>query len=387
MRIAFDIRKLNDFGIGVYIRNLALQLAQLDKQSEYLLICHDRDRSELGALPPNFSFLVDRSQDSLFWNDFVLPYLLKKQSVQLLHTPHYRAPRFVSCKSVLTIHDCVHVLFPNYADSRLGYQRARKATRRAVRRSCHIFAVSEATQRDIMRLFHVAEEKITVVYNAIDDRAVLAVDPELQRRVLERYQVQDPFLLYAGNIKPHKNLARIIEAFSVLKVDLKQHPQWKNLKLLIIGDELSKHQFLRRTVIRSGVQHDVRFFGFVPYETLKVFYHAAQIFVFPSLYEGFGLPPLEAMANGTPVLTSNVSSLPEVLGDAALLVNPENVFEISKGLKFLLLDLEARHDYIQRGYQQARKYSWRRAAELVWGTYQKLLLSGDESERKAVALS
>ena len=212
-----------------------------------------------------------------------------------------------------------------------------------------------------------------MVYNAIDERAVLTSDPEEQKRVLERYQIQDPFLLYAGNIKPHKNIARLIEAFSVLKTELKDNEAWKSLKLLIIGDELSKHQFLRRTVIRSGVQHDVRFFGYVPYETLKVFYKSAEIFAFPSLYEGFGLPPLEAMANGTPVLTSNVSSLPEVMGNAALLVNPENVFEICKGLKHLLFDFNLRAELISKGLIQSRLYSWRKSAELVWQTYKKVV--------------
>jgi glycosyltransferase involved in cell wall biosynthesis len=373
MRIALDIRKINDFGIGTYIRNLVLNLARIDQENCYLLIGHERDSSELGGLPANFSFLHDHTHDSRFWNDVILPYSLRQHQVDILHSPHYRAPRFLGCKSVITIHDCVHILFPNYASSKADYDQARKDTRRAIKRCSRILTVSEATQRDLVRLFSVPEEKITVIYNAIDERAVVTISPEEQRRVLERYQIQDPFLLYAGNIKPHKNIARLIEAFSVLKMELKEDETWKNLKLLIIGDELSKHQFLRRTVIRSGVQHDVRFFGYVPYETLGVFYKSAQIFVFPSLYEGFGLPPLEAVANGTPVLTSNTSSLPEVMGDAAMLVNPENVFEISKGLKHLLFDANLRSKLIARGYQQARKYSWKKSAELVLSTYRKVL--------------
>ncbi|MBM3802613.1 MAG: glycosyltransferase family 4 protein [Acidimicrobiia bacterium] len=376
MRIAFDVRKLNDFGIGTYIHNLVLNLAQLDHQSEYLLIGHDRDRSELGALPANFSFLFDRTHNSGFWNDFVLPYRLGKLGIDILHTPHYRSPRMLRCKSVITIHDCGHILFPNYASSKAAHDQARKATRRSIKQASHILTVSEATQRDLIRLFSVPEDKITVVYNAIDERAVLPSDLDEQKRVLERYQIQDLFLLYAGNIKPHKNIARLIEAFSVLKAELKDNEAWKNLKLFIVGDELSKHQFLRRTVIRSGVQHDVRFFGYVPYETLKVFYKSAEIFVFPSLYEGFGLPPLEAMANGTPVLTSNVSSLPEVMGNAALLVNPENVFEICKGLKRLLFDSNFRAELIARGIEQSRLYSWKKSAELVLQTYRKVAMVG-----------
>ena len=190
---------------------------------------------------------------------------------------------------------------------------------------------------------------------------------------MERYQVDGPFLLYAGNIRPHKNIVRVIEAFAVLKSEVQTDQIWHRLKLFIIGDELSKYQLLRRTVIRGGIQNDVRFLGFVPYETLRVFYRSAQIFVFPSLYEGFGLPPLEAMANGTPVLTSNVSSLPEVLGEAALLVNPENVFEISKGLKHLLFDLSLRNDVREKGFQQVKKYSWRKSAKLSLKTYERVL--------------
>jgi len=369
MRIALDIRKLNDFGIGTYIRNLSLNLAKIDRENSYFLVGHSRDAADLGPLPPNFSFILAPTQQSSFWNEVVLPFLLRKNRIQILHTPHYDPPFFLPCKSIITIHDCVHILFPSSKD---GYGRAKKATRRAVKRSCHIFTVSEATQRDLIRLFALPEEKISVVYNAIDERAVLTNNLEEQKKVLERYQVHDPFLLYAGNIKPHKNLERLIEAFSVLKGELKEDERWKNLKLVIIGDELSKSQILRRTVMRSGVQHDVRFFGFVPYETLRVFYKSAEVFVFPSLYEGFGLPPLEAMSNGTPVLTSNVSSLPEVLEDAALFVNPENVFEICKGIKHLLFDAPLRAELVEKGLEQSRKYSWSKCAKLVLETYRRI---------------
>ncbi|MGB0049954.1 MAG: glycosyltransferase family 1 protein, partial [Terriglobales bacterium] len=130
------------------------------------------------------------------------------------------------------------------------------------------------------------------------------------------------------------------------------------LKLIIIGDDLSSHPRLRRTVVRGGVQNDVRFLGFVPIEVLRIFYDVAKVFAFPSLYEGFGLPPLEAMAHGTPVVTSNTSSLPEVVGNAALLVNPENVFEIRRGLQRALLDSVLREQMKQRGYEQAQRFSW-----------------------------
>ena len=209
------------------------------------------------------------------------------------------------------------------------------------------------------------------MYNAIDERFLRGHATETDRQVLaERYLVTYPFLLYAGRISPHKNLVRIIEAFSALKAELEKEAQFPDLKLIIIGDELSKHPDLRRTVIRSGVQNDVRFMGFVPIEMLRMFYDAAKIFVFPSLYEGFGLPPLEAMAHGTPVVTSNTSSLPEVVGNAAVLVNPENVFEIMRALHRVLVDQAVREKFKQRGYEQAKKFSWDASARQILGVYE-----------------
>ena len=188
-----------------------------------------------------------------------------------------------------------------------------------------------------------------------------------------------PFVLYAGRISPHKNVVRIIEAFSALKAQLDKEGKYPDLKLIIIGDELSKHPDLRRTVIRGGVQNDVRFMGFVPIEVLRIFYDAAKTFVFPSLYEGFGLPPLEAMAHGTPVLTSNTSSLPEVVGNAAVLVNPENVFEIMRALHRVLLDQTLRDRLKQRGYDQAKKFSWDASAREILNVYENV--TGLQGER------
>jgi glycosyltransferase involved in cell wall biosynthesis len=161
----------------------------------------------------------------------------------------------------------------------------------------------------------------------------------------------------------------MIEAFSALKTELERDQAYPDLKLIIIGDDLSGNPDLRRTVVRSGVQHDVRFLGFVPIEVLRIFYDEAKIFVFPSLYEGFGLPPLEAMVHGTPVVTSNVSSLPEVVGNAAVLVNPENVFEIMRALHRTLMDRPLRDRMKERGYVQAAKFSWETSVRRILEAY------------------
>ncbi len=165
----------------------------------------------------------------------------------------------------------------------------------------------------------------------------------------------------------------MIEAFSALKTELEKDQAYPDLKLIIIGDDVSGNPDLRRTVIRSGVQNDVRFLGFVPIEVLRTFYDQAKIFVFPSLYEGFGLPPLEAMAHGTPVVTSNVSSLPEVVGNAAVLVHPENVFEIMRALHRVLMDQPLREKMKERSYRQAAKFSWEKSVRRIMDGYQEVL--------------
>jgi glycosyltransferase involved in cell wall biosynthesis len=243
-----------------------------------------------------------------------------------------------------------------------------------LKHAARIFAVSRFTKGEIEKLFGIDSGRIDVIYNAIDQRFLTGHATDADRQFLaERFQVTYPFLLYAGRISPHKNLVRIIEAFSALKAALAKQDQYPDLKLIIIGDELSKHPDLRRTVVRGGVQNDVRFMGFVPIDVLRIFYDAAKVFVFPSLYEGFGLPPLEAMAHGTPVLTSNTSSIPEVVGNAAVLVNPENVFEMMRALQSVLLDQALREKLRQRGYEQVKKFSWDRSAAEVLAGYEEVV--------------
>jgi glycosyltransferase involved in cell wall biosynthesis len=188
----------------------------------------------------------------------------------------------VPSKLVVTIHDCVHVLFPAENLSRFRNYRTLLHTKRVVNRANQVIAVSNSTKHDLINLFDIRPGKINVIHNALDNRFTLMTASETPGQVLEKYQLKDPFVLYSGRIRPHKNLHRLIEAFAVLKNELGDHPTLRNLKLIIIGDELSQHQYLRLTVIRSGVQQDVRFFGFVPYPVLRVFYKSAALFAFPS---------------------------------------------------------------------------------------------------------
>jgi glycosyltransferase involved in cell wall biosynthesis len=243
--------------------------------------------------------------------------------------------------------------------------------RRGLMRANSVIAVSAATRRDVENVLGVPSERVRQVYSAPDPRFFVRGTDEgrIQAELLERYQIHHPFLLYAGRIRPHKNIPRLIEAFAVVRAGLKDDPRFCDLRLIIIGDVISQHPEVRRTVVQTRTEQFVRFLGFVPFDTLKMFYSAAIAFVFPSLYEGFGLPPLEAMATGTAVVTSNVSSLPEVVDAAAVIVNPENVFDIARGIREVLLDDNLRQRLIARGREQARHFNWRRTAAEVLEVY------------------
>jgi len=257
----------------------------------------------------------------------------------------------------------------------------RYAFRRGLLRAAKVMAVSAATRRDVVNTLGVPSERVRLVYSApapeffqhrraADARAAGPRTEERERlRILERYQIQYPFLLYAGNIRPQKNIPRLVEAFAVVRNELAHHAQYADLRLIIIGDQIARNPAVRRAVIHSRVENCARFLGFVPFDTLRIFYECAAAFVFPSLYEGFGLAPLEAMASGTPVVASNVSSLPEAVGDAAVLVNPENVFDIARGIREVLLDDDLRRRLILKGKEQAARFSWERTAREVMEVY------------------
>ena len=374
MKVAIDIRRMTEFGVGTYIRNVVRTLARLDRDGEYFLIGSPERVAECGALPPNFHSVALDGGDNTLKGTLDFRAIVRRLDCDVVHIPHlYWIPRGLGCPYILTVHDLLEHMYGSRDASSLRRSLYFYLTRRALRKAARVIAVSQFTKNEIEKLLAVPDARIEVVYNAIDERFLhghaTAADREL---IAQRYQVNHPFILYAGAIRPHKNVVRIIEAFSSLKSELQKEQQFPDLKLIIIGDDLSSHPRLRRTVVRSGVQNDVRFLGFVPIEVLRIFYDVAKIFVFPSLYEGFGLPPLEAMAHGTPVVASNTSSLPEVVGNAALLVNPENVFEIRRGLQRALLDPVLRERMKQRGYEQAQRFSWTSSVSRILEIYREV---------------
>ncbi len=389
VRVAIDTRRIRDFGVGTYIRNVVRMLGRIDQQNEYLLVGPAEPLREIEDLPPNFLNAPYSLPDTSARNYFEFQGILRKFHCDVLHVPHlFSSPQYIPCRYVVTVHDLLDHFYPPQGESAARRSLRFYFTRRVLLRAERIFAVSNSTRNDIGRLFHIPLGNVEVIYNAIDERFRCGHASDADRQLIAgRYQVNYPFLLYAGNIRPHKNVIRIIEAFSALRTELEKEGRFPDLKLIIIGDELSQHPDLRRTVVRSGVTNYVRFLGFVPIDVLRIFYDIAKIFVFPSLYEGFGLPPLEAMAHGTPVVTSNTSSLPEVVGSAAVLVNPENVFDIMRALHRVLLDQPLRERLKRAGYEQSLAFAWEPSVERILQVYEEVAQQGSAAAGQRLAKS
>jgi glycosyltransferase involved in cell wall biosynthesis len=382
LRIVIDARRIRDFGIGTYIRNLVQALAKADQKNQYDVVVSPGQAPLVSGLPPQFQIASYGQDETRPAEEIAFPLFLRRFSANVYHIPLNRVPWFMPKPYVVTVHDMASLLFSEESGMRMNVRRYR--FRRGLLRAGKILAVSAATRRDMVQTLGIPSDRVRLVYSApapeffhrghsADARAAGPQTEEHERRrILERYQINYPFLLYAGNIRPQKNIPRLVEAFAVVRGELANHPDYSDLRLIIIGDQIARNPAVRHAVIHSRVENCARFLGFVPFDTLRVFYECAAAFVFPSLYEGFGLPPLEAMASGTVVVTSNVSSLPEAVNDAAMLVNPENVFDIARGIREVLLDPELRAKLVARGKDQAARFSWECTAREVIEVYEEV---------------
>lgn len=381
LRILLDARHIRDFGFGTYIRNLIRAIAQTGSRHQFLLAAHPRDRHEFDNLPDNFRPVWYSRTDSDAFDNVSFPWFVRSLRVDLTHIPLNVVPLLMPKPYIVTVHDLSSLVFDNPSGWR--HEARMLHLRRGLLGAERVLTVSESTLQDVVHLLGVPPERVQRVYGAADPRfthhvpgaLARAAGPQAwqheRRAVLERYQIHYPFLLYAGTIRPQKNIPRLIEAFSLVRGELAGQEHLKDLRLIIIGDEISRYPFVRQAVIKARVENAVRFLGFVPIDTLRVFYEAAAAFIFPSLYEGFGLPPLEAMASGTPVVCSNATSLPEVVGDAAVIVSPDNVFDIARGIREVLLDESLRSELKIRGLEQSRRFRWEDTAREVLSVYEE----------------
>ena len=366
MRVGIDARLVyyRQAGISQYTLRLLEELAVIDKDDEFIIFQSRKDHSTL-VDQPNFHKRSLWTPPHHRFEQLLLPFEIATADLDVLHSPDFIPPFRYNCKSVITIHDLAFLLYPQLLtkDSARYYGQIDQA----VLRTDHIIAVSQNTKEDIIRLLGVPEDKITVIYEAANPIYRPIEDDEELHRVREKYHIAGDFILFVSTIEPRKNLPALLRAFRQLLNDYKL-----GVQLVVAGRRgwLSENVF--SLVDELELTEDVLFLGRVPLEDLPPLYTAARLFAYISTYEGFGLPPLEAMACGTPVVVSNVSSLPEVVGDAALLVAPDDIPGLTVALWRGLTDEARRAELIAKGFRRAQCFSWEKAARQTLAVYQSL---------------
>jgi glycosyltransferase involved in cell wall biosynthesis len=364
--IAIDARKLGDLGIGTYIAGLVRELAAIDRCHDYVVLVPPGARLELpeaaqgGRIEP---CAAPKYSVRELWS---LPLRLWRAGADLLHSPHYVLPPLRSCPAVVTVHDLIHLRFPESLASRLGPVYARLMLRLSTRSARRILTVSEHSKRDMIELLGVEPERVRVVPNGVDERFRPLRDEKRLEAVRRHWGLPKRFALCVGNINPHKNVPRLLQAMRLVSAE-------EDVERVLVGESVRrdpKVQAIREALARERA---VRHVPFVPHAELPAFYSLAELLVTPSLYEGFGLTPLEAMACGTPVVAARRASLPEVLGDAAEWVDPERPEDIARGVLRLCTDRPRREELAALGTERARLYSWRRSAEQTLELYTEAL--------------
>jgi len=299
------------------------------------------------------------------------PWLVKEWllgQVEVVHSTNYSAPQFCDRRKqlVMTIYDLSFLAYPQFLlPNTLTV--TLQGTREAIARADALITISQYSRQELIERMGVAEERVVVTRLAADSRCVRVEDPERISLVRKRYCLPEHFVLFVGSLEPRKNVGRLLQAYAQLPISLQD-----DIHLVIAGGVGWLNDDIHPTVLQLGMKDRVHFIGYVEENDLPVVYSLATVFAYPSHYEGFGLPVLEAMQCGAPVLTSNVSSLPEVAGDAAVLVTPTEVEDIAHGLKRLLDHADLRAELRIRGYQRAREFSWERCARETLAVYRNL---------------
>jgi len=355
-------------GIGTYTIKLAQALQEFgsDADVEFML-------SQLPVwLHPGGTKGFQHKLKVLAWDSYYMHSLLPRSALRavadLIHTPAFRLPLQSKVPVVTTIFDAILFVFPRFfrLRDRLTLGMYLRASNRC---AAHVITISEQSRKDIQHYLGISRERISVTYPAAASifRPVVAVDVA---SVLARYGVTSPYILSVGTLEPRKNLARVIEAFADLRHRRVVSPQ---LKLVLVGRRGWLEHPIFATVRRLELEEHVHFTGYVAEGDLPALYSGASVFVYPSLYEGFGIPPLEAMACGCPVVTSNCSSLPEVVGDAALQADPNDVMQITQAMERVLTDEALAQEMRQKGLRRAEQFSWRRCAEETIAVYRQVV--------------
>jgi len=363
-RLGIDARKLGDFGIGTYLQGLLGEMVGLAEDKDLVLFVDPSSRDLVPALPPRWQLVEVEAPGYTVREQLAVPWAARRAGVDVLHVPHYVVPLLFPGRLVVTIHDIIHVLFPEFLPSSLGLAYARFMIRAALRRGRRVITVSESSADDLMRLFGATGERLRVIPNGVADEFLAAADPESDRRALQELGLVPPYVLHVGNDKPHKNVGAVLKSYQLLV-----HDQTGETPPLVLAGAFAEGCPMANRARAMGLGERVRCLGHLERRQLAALYRTATVFVYPTLYEGFGLPVLEAMACGVPVVAGNVAAVREVTGDAAVRVNPRDLVELASAIRRLLNQPDLRQSLRQKGRQVASEYRWRRAAEATLAVY------------------
>ena len=374
MKVAIDVRTVTPVrsGVGNYVLHLLKGLRRVAPDEEFFLVGLPKNLDVLSwDNPPHLTHRTFISHESHplgdIWEHFWLPHILEQNQVKVLHGPATLIPlvrgRYAT---VVTIHDLVAFLYPETIPRKYAMY-MRWLIRQVVSHSDRIISVSRNTKSDLVRILGANPDKISVVHEAAQPSFKPMKDQAEVEEARRRYGIDGPFIYHVGNIEPRKNLVRLIKAYLILRDRL-----GGGVRLAITGQKGWLTKKLMKALGGVELGQDVVYTGYVPHEDLPLLMNAAEVFVFPSLYEGFGLPVLEAMSCGTPVVTSNLSSLPEIVGDAAVLVDPYDEESIASGLQKVLEDQEFKNSLSVKGLEQAGRFSWSEAALKTLDVYRQV---------------
>lgn len=393
MRVAIDVRSLEIHrtrGLGRYARNLVNSISQIDSENEYLLFYRrgiKRDNLEVGDNFNKGNVLLKRPKrlhrlDQIMDQSLLPIQILLNGKIDVFHSLSSVTPYLKACKSIVTVPDLIPFVLNEKKIDRLLLNLRFKEWLwvKSLRKADRIITFSENSKKDIMKLLVIPEEKIEVIYLSADTRFGPVRDRQVIAEIMGRYSVNQKFVLYVGGFSGHKNIERLIRAF--YQLSLPSDDEWQLVLAGKLPDEKIENaddrtinepvRKIRSLVTKLGLDAKVIFTGFVPEKDLPALYSAASIFVFPSLYEGFGLPPLEAMACGTPVVASNSSSLPEVIGDAGVLVNPFSIDEITSAVRSVLKNKSRQREMSCKGVERAKRFSWEETARKTLKVYRQV---------------
>jgi glycosyltransferase involved in cell wall biosynthesis len=353
-------------GIGRYLGHFLQCATASDRPHEYVLFCNQNTQVPLNH--PKLKKVIIQERVTWIWDQIKLPLHVARERIDVFLTPYFKAPIFSSSYTVLIINDIMPLLFPEESGLfRRLYFRLMLGI--AARRATKIMTISENSRDDIVRIFKVPVDKIKVVHLGIEEsfRSSETRIEEIRRK----YALPRKFILYVGNLKPHKNVKGLIEAYEKLPAKMKEE-----YKLILGAPKSDKYcPGIEKTIRERRLIHDILFTGFIEERDLPAVYQMSSLFAFPSLYEGFGFPPLEAMACGCPVVSSNTSSMPEILGEAALFFNPNDIEEMSLVIRQMLEDEKLRNNFRQKGLERAKLFTPEKMTRIIISLLESISVS------------